>query len=195
MLTCKEQQLEASFPAIPMSKLLAVFVTCISLSALAECDWSTPGQDPYTGRPDKAVHALKDMPWFARHVLAQRVGRSPPDDVIEIGKAKITGEKWTYANEIRNMHFGSEGKVCPSVSREGWDDAHVELASVWCTRKMLSEARHCVARPDVCGNYFQVTQVGARASVLPQPRQLPEPGSLALAGLALAGMAFATRKK
>lgn len=161
----------------------------LSTSANSTCDWSRPGEDPYIGRPVTAVHSFKSMPWLARHLLSQRVGTGTPNDLIEIGKSSIRGAKWTYANEIRNMHFGSAGRVCPSVSREGWMPSHIETGAVWCVKLPLTPERHCVARADVCGNFFQVTQVGwapAGEGILPgSPRALPEPGTLALVALAL----------
>ena len=172
---------------------LGLLIAGLASSASATCDWSSPGQDPYTGRPDGAVHAFKSLPWLARHLLSKRVATGAPDDLVTIGKDSIRGSKWTYANEIRNMHFGSAGQICPSVSREGWEPEHIEPGQVWCTRLPMTLTRYCVARADVCGNFFQVTQVTQVGSVRAAANTVPEPTSLALVGLALAGLVLLKR--
>lgn len=173
---------------------LGLLLAGLSTSASSVCDWSNPGQDPYIGRPDKAVESFKDIPWMARRTLAQRAGRAAPDDQIDIGKEEIKGSRWTYANEIRNMHFGSEGKICHAISRAGWPEGHTEPAAVWCTKQPFDSTRHCVAQAYVCGNYFQVTQVGQAWRPGPsKPHKVPEPGTLGL--VALAGALMVLRRK
>ena len=173
---------------------LGLLLAGLSMSASSTCDWSKPGEDPYTGRPDAAVHAFKSMPWLARHLLAARVGRSAPDDMVEIGRGSVRGGNWTYAPDIRHMHFGGGGRVCDEVGRLGWAPGHVEVARVWCTTVPFDANHYCVARPHVCGNYFVITWAGEKPSIGGAPAStptskvpnVPEPGSLALVGLGLA---------
>ena len=105
---------------------------------MSDCTWSDPGVDRYTG---SALIAA----WERREFT----------DTVVIDRTAIRGQTHDYAPEITSMHFGSQGRVCASVTRSGWEDLHVETAIVLCS------GAECIAVPSVCSNVARVTRVEA----------------------------------
>lgn len=174
-----------------MFKLQPFALALFCLTSQAECDWSKPGENPYTGRAGAAVRKLSGIPWLERQALIYRVTRAAPDDNVNIGRDKIAGVNGAYANEIRNMHFGNAGQICPSVSRAGWAPGHIEPAQAWCVNEVFGPRTFCVAKPLVCSNYFEITRLDPART---KTNTVPEPGALALVVVGLL-CAFVSRRK
>jgi hypothetical protein len=131
----------------------------LALIVAASCAWEAPGADRYTGNVPAAVDHYTDWPASVRESLKQRMERRQYDEVVTIRRDSIDGAS-RYASSIRDMHFGSKGKVCATVDRSMWEASAVERGLVYC------EGDSCVLVPTVCGNVSRITR-------LPDP--LPPP--------------------
>jgi hypothetical protein len=157
--------------------------------AIASCDWSAPGQNPYRGDPVAALNSY-NLPKEVKDTLTVKMKARAYDDVAIIDNINIYG-KSEYGN-LRGMHFGA-GRVCAEVNRSRWGD-RIERGLVYCS------GITCVIVPTVCNNVSLVTKLEVtepkKPSVLPpmrkggQVNQVPEPGFLFM--LALLGVFFFT---
>lgn len=134
---------------------------------MIDCTWDNPGADPYRGTATAAIMAMASVPPAVRVLLAKKAEVSRYDDLVTISKKEIKG-KYTYSPELRSMAFGSKGRVCATVSRNGWAETHTETAMVFC------EAGWCVARPAVCNNWALVQRL---KSLGPVPPPAPAEGA------------------
>ena len=121
------------------------------------CSWDNPGTDRYQGTARSAIEAMSEIPAPVRAALIARTEKKVPDfdEVVMIDRETIRGKR-AYAPELRNMAFGSKGRVCRTTTRDRWTDSHVETAMVYC------ESGWCIAQPVVCGNWSQI-------ALAPQP--------------------------
>ena len=116
------------------------------------CDWSHPSADAYMGTPRAAIMAMAEIPRPVRLALAARAEAHTFDDTVYIDRDTIRSPKHAYSPVIRSMAFGSAGRVCKAVTREGWAETRVEGAWVYC------DSGWCVAMPAVCRNWAIVTR-------------------------------------
>jgi hypothetical protein len=143
-----------------------------------DCNWDNPGVDPYTGTPRAAIMAFTHIPKHVRMALVERVEARTTeyDDVIYIDNEGLRSvgvpgrQEHSYDPVIRNMHFGSRGRVCSGVTWR-WAAERVESAVVYC------EQGYCIARPSVCNNWFTLTPAVRDAGPEPVPEQLRAGGT------------------
>lgn len=153
-----------------------------------DCTWNSPGADPYRGPVTATVAAAVaryDLPAPVRADLVAKVRNGLADGAVRIHRDRIDAGPWAAASDLRDMHHGRPGRMCPGpVSRAGWAPDHVEPALVYCS------ANTCIAVPVVCGNVSRVTwaPLPGREPTLTAPvvHHVPEPGTLALVLAALA---------
>ena len=117
------------------------------------CDWNHPAVDAYTGTPRAAIMAMVEIPMPVRAVLVARAEAHDYDDTVYIDRDSIRSPKHAYQPVIRQMAFGARGRVCKTVTRDGWAADRVEGAWVYC------ESGWCVAIPAVCRNWFIATRL------------------------------------
>lgn len=117
-----------------------------------QCKWDHPGADRYVGTIPAAIAAY-GLPLATQSALIAAWESRQFSDHVVIDRTDIRGQTHDYAPVIREMHFGSRGRVCESVSRSGWSAEHVETAIVLCADD------ECVAIPAVCSNVFRLTRV------------------------------------
>lgn len=143
-----------------MHRLSAVVLAALPVMANASCDWDSPGADRFTGSVPHAVDSYKDIPTEVRARLVQRVIAHDYDEIVTIRRDSIEGRS-TYSSEIRDMHFGSSGKVCPIVSRSRWAQDDTQMGLVYC------EDSTCVLVPTVCTNVSRIERIGAETPPVP----------------------------
>ena len=117
-----------------------------------QCRWDQPGADRYIGTISAAIAAY-GLPLATQSALIAAWESRQFTDHVVIDRTDIRGQTHDYAPVIREMHFGSHGRVCESVSRSGWSAEHVETAIVLCA------GDECVAIPAVCSNVFRLTRI------------------------------------
>lgn len=139
------------------------FLTITNAYGVESCDWNKPGANRYTGTMYSAVADYPDIPAVIKMRILARMERFEYDDLAYITRDKIEG-KYQYEN-LRDMYFGSSGKICKTVNRSMWTQDQKELALVY------TEDRYTVIIPTVCGNVSQVTRV---APVIPFEWKEPE---------------------
>ncbi len=153
-----------------------------------DCNWDNPGADPYRGPVTATVAAAVaryDLPPLVRADLVAKVRNGLADGAVWIHRDRIDAGQWATASDLRDMHHGRPGRMCPGpVSRAGWAADHAEPALVYCS------GAECLAVPVVCGNVSRITWAPLPgrepAPAVPAVRAVPEPGTLALALLGLA---------
>ncbi len=127
-------------------------------ATLASCSWDRPGKNPYMGELPSAVDRYTDLSSDVRTKLKDRIAKQQYDDVVDIKRDTIIGQgKFTYASQIRDMHFGDKGRVCNTVTRTRWKASTTERGYVYC------ESGQCVMVPTVCRNVSRVVQNKAPA--------------------------------
>lgn len=114
------------------------------------CDWNSPGTDPYGGTVAAAIAAYH-LPIATQEALIQAFEARQFDTVV-IDRDSIRGKTHDYEPTIREMHFGTRGRICGTVTRDGWSAEHVETAIVVCA------GDECFAYPAVCRNVFRISR-------------------------------------
>lgn len=143
----------------------------VTATALDSCDWAAPGADRYTGTATAAIHAFAAIPEPVRQRLVAKHDKRTYDDIVYIDRDTIRGRKDAWDPAIRNMHFGSRGKLCGQVDRSMWKSAQVESAVVYC------DSGYCVAWPSVCGNWFVIAPLAERRAALAATETPTGPGA------------------
>lgn len=166
--------------------LYALLLTiCAPANALigGDCTWRDPGREPYTGSVTDAIMSFDHIRYDQRLLLSLMVRHRPPVDVVAIGRETVTGSRhFSYDRGVNGMHFG-RGRVCGTVTRDGWAADQIEIARVWCLD------RWCIVIPDVCGNVAWTVRYPLASEVMHKATHaVPEPGALwlVLAGLGAA---------
>lgn len=143
-------------------------------TTLKSCSWDRPGKNPYMGELPSAVDRYTDLSAEVRTKLKDRIAKQQYDDVVEIRRDGIVGGgKFTYASQIRDMHFGDKGRMCSTVTRQRWTATTTERGLVYC------ESGQCVMVPTVCRN---VSRVAAKPVAVPMAEKSgaippPEPAA------------------
>lgn len=135
------------------------------------CSWDNPGHNPYTGSVEYAV-ANMDIPSHERAALIKAIKNKDYVDLVVITKNDIKGiTDRKYEPNISNMHFGSKGVVCKTVTRNMWPAKHIERAMVFETPTVT------VIWPSACGNYSVIHKVIDKKPEHPpvEPRDPKEP--------------------
>lgn len=139
--------------------LLTTLLAASSIAALpTTCAWDDPGRDPFLGEVPAAIDVYDDIPPSVRARLKERMARHAYDDFVEITRDRIDGVR-DYDPGITAMHFGSKGRRCATVTRDGWKPDHREHGLVYC------EDGHCILVPTVCRNVSRIV----RRPVAPPP--------------------------
>lgn len=132
--------------------LLTTLLAASSIAALpTTCAWDDPGRDPFLGEVPAAIDVYKDIPPETRARLKDRMARHAYDDFVEIRRDTIAGTR-DYDPGITAMHFGSKGRRCATVTRDGWGPDHREHGLVYC------EDEHCILVPTVCRNVSRIVR-------------------------------------
>lgn len=159
------------------------------------CSWDNPGADPYRGPVETTVAAAVaryEFPKPVQAVLVAKVRRLDNDAIVRIPKDGLYSPTGTAAG-LRDMHFGKDRMCSGPVARTKWTADRTEVALVYC------EQGYCIAMPVICGNVSRIDftrtprkepDVRSWGPAFPPiaPLEVPEPGTLTLAGLALALM-------
>ena len=125
--------------------LTVMLLPTIVQAGTKECSWDHPGANRFTGDVREAIRSYKELTPGLRERLAMRAEVKAYDEVVVITRDAIIGEG-AYDPGIRRMHFGGNGKVCDTVSRERWKATDLERGLVYC------EGEVCVLVPTVCTN-------------------------------------------
>lgn len=123
------------------------------------CDW-VPNSNPYTGKPNTAIMAFVEIPKPVRLELVAMVERNQYSDHAEITRDEIKGLD-EYLPDLREMHGGSKGHLCNTVSRAKWSDSEKQRGLVYCA------SGYCVIRPSVCNNWAIVTRTAVFGGTKP----------------------------
>jgi hypothetical protein len=189
--------------------VVAVAAALVSVAAHAApvCPWPDPGADPFQGDQASAVMALEEIPLSERIQLADQVKQGYSGKRVRITRAGVVGAN---IGQLSDMNFGA-GRICRgAVDTSMWTAGHSESATAF------SVGRHSVLIVDKCRNVVR----GVNLDALPEPAAptkeslkqsqaprvlapegsgtifaTPEPGTWALAGLALAGVALSRKRK
>lgn len=139
---------------IPAAALLA------ALNAHAACDWSQPGADRYTGTAEAAIRAFADIPPDVQTALIRKHAARQWTARVDIRRDSIKGDDGAEYVGLRDMHFGSAGKVCAQVDRSKWGDDMVRGGLVYCAYET------CVIQPADCSNWARVDRIAPHISVV-----------------------------
>ena len=179
--------------------VLAIAVLSVGISvavhAAPVCPWPDPGADPFRGDQAAAVMALAEIPLAERIQLADQVRQQYGWRRVMVTRDAADDGRLT---ELRSMNFGA-GRICAgAVDRSMWPPGRHESG------RAFAVGRWTVVTFDSCRNVALATDAWAMPAPVPETREsvregyrgglgalgvsaAPEPGSLALAGLALAG--------
>lgn len=172
-----------------MMRAAAVACVIAGSAQASPCSWDSPGANPYKGTVAGAIAAYQDIPLHERAALWVLVALNAPDARVHITRDGIVGGAGKTYSDLRDMHWGRS--MCSgSVSMSSWAPDHAEPAVVYCV------GGNGIVIPHVCGNVARVTCDPAPVidePTIPQhddePREVPEPGTLALVFAALVLMA------
>ena len=140
-----------------MSLVLAVSLMVAS-TATPSCSWDRPGVNPYMGDIVSAVDHYHDISPDMRATLKERMARHDYDDVVTIGRERISGNSnYDYDGTLQDMHFGA-GAVCASVTRSKWPAAAKQRALVYC------EKNQCIVVPTICRNVSRISRRNANGA-------------------------------
>ena len=143
-----------------MSLILAAALATAPVN-LPNCSWDHPGRDPFMGDVVTAVDDYKTIPAPVRARLKERMAARQYDEMVNIERDSING-KHGYNAAIRDMHFGSSGQICKTVSRTRWTAKNQERGLVYC------ESGQCILVPTVCRNVSRITRLPDRKQAEPE---------------------------
>ncbi|MBV8605792.1 MAG: MHFG family PEP-CTERM protein [Pelomonas sp.] len=133
--------------------LIATLALAASGAVLPSCSWDHPGRDPFMGDVVAAVDDYKDLPAATRAKLKARMAKLDYDEIVLIERDRISGVA-QYGNDIRDMHFGSRGVTCQTVTRKSWAQQMQERGLVYC------EGDQCILVPTICRNVSRIKREG-----------------------------------
>jgi len=177
------------------------------------CAWGRPGRMPYRGSLDEALRAAR-VPQAVREQIAAAVAAGRPHDRLVIANDAIRTASGTAAFDASGFAM-TYGRTLCLGTRVNFKPGHVEPASLYEAFDDQGQ-RYSVMVPDVCGNVSVLRprgEPGARTAgvagkprtrldpldpgealpVSDKPHEVPEPGTLALALAAMAGLFVARR--
>lgn len=154
------------------------------------CSWGVPGANRYRGSVEQALVAARLPPEVVKQI-AQRAERGWSTEEVAITRDGIhtIDRRRDWGNSMLAMAFGTT--MCFNT-RVNFAPGHVEYGTLY--QAADSRGRnYTVIVPYVCQN---VAVLGERAEIEGTPPNggAPEPASLALTGLALAALAWSTRR-
>jgi hypothetical protein len=158
---------------------------------LAECQWDTPGHNPFQGSKFHAILSSPGLTTKEQIFLATSYVFSPPKDAT-IHASYISSPGYHISPEISNMNFG-KGILCSQVSRN-WPQNHTESALLY----TIPFSNKAILIPKICNNVSVVTAIPwqSQEKGTPQePNTIPEPSSFALVILAIAISSLFNLKK
>ncbi|MBI5716720.1 MAG: hypothetical protein HZC37_03425 [Burkholderiales bacterium] len=185
------------------------------------CAWGRPGRMPYRGTVDEALRAAQ-LPAGVRAQIGAAIAAGRPHDRLSIGNDAIRALSGTRTFEADGFAM-TYGRTLCLGTRVNFRPGHVEPASLY-EAFDDSGRRYSVMVPDTCGNVSVLKARGERglprlagggtrlaaadpldpgpadprvmhAVLSGKPNEVPTPGTLALAGVALAAAVFAARPK
>ena len=137
-----------------MSLALALALMASS-TVTPSCSWDHPGVNPFMGDVVAAVDRYRDIPPDVRATLKARMAQHQYDDVVTIGRDRISGNSsYDYDRSLRDMHFGA-GAVCTNVTRSKWSAKAEQRALVYC------EKNQCIVVPTICRNVSRISRRNA----------------------------------
>ncbi|CAD5373247.1 conserved hypothetical protein [Rubrivivax sp. A210] len=187
------------------------------LALRRHCLWGKPGGNPYRGTVEQALEAAALPPEVVRLIAAQvRVGKPADQLVIDRDGIRALGSGRVFDPASMAMTYGltlcvgtrvnfTDGHTEPAALYEAADAAGrvyaVMVPKVCGNVTVIAEPRRraggggslpvvlAAADPLEQDHGFRVTNLVADpAAAASAPRPLPEPGTLTLSGLALAGL-------
>lgn len=183
------------------------------------CAWGLPGRNPYRGSVEQALQTAQVPASVVKAIAADvRAGRKV--DRITVRNDGVVAEKSGRVFDQRHIAMTYGMTLCIDT-RVNFKPGHTEAADLYEASDEAGNV-YAVMVPDVCGNVSVLAQRGAPDGVaalqLPRelrprrlppklrdpkdppdpeddpPGPLPEPGSLVLAGLALAAVVAVRRR-
>jgi len=172
------------------------------------CAWGRPGRMPYRGSLDDALRAAQ-VPQVVREQIGAAVAAGRPHDRLVIANDAIRTVSGGISFDASGFAM-TYGRTLCLGTRVNFKPGHVEPASLYEAFDDQGQ-RYSVMVPDVCGNVSVLRprgEPGARTAgvagkprtrldpldpgealpVADKPHEVPEPGTLALALAAMAGL-------